>query len=138
YGNGLLEINTSDVQKTEQLTLKGIGPNGTDLTQTFVLPAQSFILQIAGQARIRVPGTDTDLLKLNGGFYMRIDPTQFTIYETAELSFGIGSAQITYSKSTGVFIIQTGVGAGQNAGVAGYFKIGASAGIGLPDIGTLF
>ncbi len=136
--SGTLQINTTDYPKTETLTLKGIGPNGGNLTQTFNLPKQNFTLQLVGQLRVRPPGTTTDLLNLNGGFHLKIDPTVFEIYATASLSFGAGSSKLVYGQASGLLIIVTGVGAGQSPGVAGRFAIGSSADIGLPNIGNLF
>ena len=50
---------------------------------------------------------------------------------TAETSFGIGDAQITYSRVTGLLIISTD-------GVAGMLQVSAGGSIGLPNVGNLF
>ena len=138
FAKGTLQVNTTDSQKTETLTLSGLGPNGTDLTRTFVLPPLSFSLELVGQLRLRVPGSSTDLLRLQGGFYLSINPTRFQIYATAELSFGIGDAQVVYAQASGLLVVVTGLGSGENPGVAGRLKVSQSAGIGLPDVGDLF
>src|SRR2546425_1666067 len=138
FAKGTLQINTTEFKKTETLTLAGLGPNGTDLTRTFVLPALSFSLELVGQLRIRPPGTQTDLVRMQGGFFLSINRERFELFATAELSFGIGDAQITFGAATGLIIIVTGFTPGQNAGVAGFLKVSASAGLGLPGLGDLF
>jgi len=74
---------------------------------------------------------------MEGGFMIRLDPTGIDVYVTAELSFGIGDAQITYGEATGVLIVKTGIGGGI-PGVAGYLKVSSTADIGLPNLGELF
>ncbi|HEY6226375.1 MAG TPA: hypothetical protein VI282_04555, partial [Verrucomicrobiae bacterium] len=141
YAKGVLQINTSSMPKTETLTLPGLGPNGTDATRAFNLAPQSFSLELAGQAKIRPPGSSTDLFKMNGGFFLKISAKRFELFVTAELSFGIGDSQITYSKVSGLLMI-IGVPEhpelGEIPGVAGRFRVSASAGIGLPNVGDLF
>ena len=43
-GSALLQINTTNFEKTETLTLKGIGDNDEDVTREFVLPPTSFAM----------------------------------------------------------------------------------------------
>ncbi len=135
--SGTLQINTTSQVKTETLTLPGIGPDGGDLTQTYMLAAQSFSLEVVGSLKLQPPGTSSALLNLNGGFYIKIDPTEFEIYATASLSFGSGSSTINYAMATGLLIVKTGLD-GTNPGVAGSFKIAAGADIGLPNVGSIF
>ena len=137
YAKGTLQINTTGVEKTETIVLKGIGDGGTDVTRTFHLAAGSFQLELAGQARIRPPGTTTDLMVLQGGFVLaiRTKPTvQLTMFATASLSFGVGSAQLTFGSVTALFVMQGPDGSGGlgHAGVAGQITVGAGGGIGLP------
>jgi hypothetical protein len=103
--------------------------------RTFVLPPLSFSLELVGQLRIRPPGTQTDLVRMQGGFFLSINRERFELFATAELSFGIGDAQVTFGAATGLIIIVTGFTPGQNAGVAGFLKVSASAGLGLPGLG---
>lgn len=138
YAKGTLQVNTTEFTKIETLTLPGIGPNGSDATRVFELPPLSFSLELAGLLRLRPPGTDTDLVRMQGGFYLSINPERFEIFATAELSFGVGDAQLTYGEATGLIVIVTGLGAGQNPGVAGYLSVRAGASLGLPDVGDLF
>jgi len=137
FGKGTLQINTTHQTHVETLTLKGLGNGGTDLTRTFTLRPQSFSVELVGQLRVRPPGTTTDLVRLQGGFFLSIDPAKFQIYATAELSFGVGDAQLTYGQATGLIIVRTGTD-GANPGVAGMLTVGSSAGIGLPNLGNLF
>ena len=37
FAKGTLQINTTQFTKTETLMLQGLGPNGSDLTRTFVM-----------------------------------------------------------------------------------------------------
>ena len=134
YGKGTLQVNTTDQTKVERITLKGIGPGGTDVVREFTLGPRSFSIELVGQARIRPPGTTTDLVRLNGGFYLSIDASstpKFQLFATAELSFGVGDAQLTYGRATGLILIGTD-------GLAGYLSVSAGGGIGLPNVGTLF
>ena len=144
YGKGTLQINTTGYQKTETLTLAGLGDNGADLKRTFQLAPYTFGLEVVAQLRLRPPGMDSDLFRLNGGFYIKINPERFELFVTAELSFGAGDAQVTYAKVTGFLVIVTGldgygnVRPGVTPGVAGVFTMGAGADIGLPNIGEIF
>src|ERR1700688_4448752 len=92
---GFLKINTTQQTHVETLTLPGVGTGGADLVKTFTLRPQSLALELAGQLRVRPPGTSTDLVRLQGGFFLSIDPPKLQIYATAELSFGVGDAQLT-------------------------------------------
>ncbi|NOS68309.1 MAG: calcium-binding protein, partial [Verrucomicrobia bacterium] len=139
YASGTLQINTTGYEKTETITLRGIGDGGTDVTRTFVLAPHTFSIELVGQALIKIPGTDTELFRLNGGFFMKISDTRFELFATAELSFGIGSSRITYAEARGLLVVViTPTQAGEVIGVAGTFRIGASAGLGLPNIGSVF
>ena len=138
YGTGTLQINTTQQVKTQTLTLAGLGPNGSNVTQTFTLQPLSFVVQLAGLASITPPGTSTPLVSLSGGFYLSINPGGLTVYATASLSYGVGPAQLTYGQATGLIIIQTGLTPGTNPGVAGYLTVGAGANLGLPGVGSLF
>ncbi|HWG93174.1 MAG TPA: VCBS repeat-containing protein, partial [Mycobacteriales bacterium] len=133
---GLLQVNLTGSTKTETLTLKGIGPGGSDLTRTFVLAPGSFVLELTGSAVVRESRTSTtDLVRLQGGFVLRIvtsgpDP-RFELFVTAEVSFGSGASQITYGAATGLLVVSP-------KGVAGSLRVTAGGGLGLPDLGTLF
>ena len=107
FAKGTLQVNTTDFQKVETLTLPGLGPNGADLQRTYTLRPTSFALELVGQLRLQPPGTSADLVRLQGGFFISIDPTKFQLYATAELSFGLGDAQLTYAAATGLLVIQT-------------------------------
>ncbi|HEX6130266.1 MAG TPA: hypothetical protein VF044_00950, partial [Actinomycetota bacterium] len=136
-GKGTLQVNTTDTEKVETITLPGLGPNGEDVTRTYTLRPTSFALELVGIARVRPPGSTTDLVRLEGGFYLSIDPAQLQLYATASLSFGVGDAQLTYGEATGLLVVTTGLD-GRNPGVAGLLTVGSSAGVGLPNLGTLF
>ncbi|HEX4527586.1 MAG TPA: hypothetical protein VH108_12695 [Gaiellaceae bacterium] len=137
FAKGFLEINTTEQTHVETLSLPGVGTGGADLVKTFTLRPQSFALELVGQLRVRPPGTTTDLIRLQGGFFLSIDPAKIQIYATAELSFGVGDAQLTYGQATGLIIVRTGTD-GATPGVAGMLTVGSSAGLGIPGIGSLF
>src|SRR5262249_57837521 len=126
FASGTLQINTTEYTKTETLTLPGLNSDGSDQTRTFVLPPTSFALDLLGQLRFRPPGVPTDLFRLSGGFVLKIDPTRFTLFVTASFSEGIGAAEVTFGKATGLLVLQTGLKAGDNFGIAGYLKVSAS------------
>ena len=135
FAKGTFQINTTSVRKTETITLKGIGAGGTDVTRTYDLEAGSFALELVGQARVRPPGTTTDLLRLQGGFFISLKTQgefQLTIFATAELSFGVGDAQLTYAHATALLVAKAGP---NGFGVAGSIEVGAGGGIGLPSTG---
>ena len=54
----------------------GIGPNGTDVTRPSTSRPQSSPSSWSAR-RASSPGTATDLVRLQGGFYLAIDPTEF-------------------------------------------------------------
>ncbi len=137
FAKGFLEVNTTQQTHVETITLPGVGQGGADLVKTFTLRPQSFSLELLGQLRVRPPGTSTDLVRLQGGFFLSIDPAKIQIYATAELSFGVGDSQLTYGQATGLIIVRTGSD-GANPGVAGMLTVGSSAGIGIPNLGSLF
>ena len=118
FGKGTLQINTTQFTKTETLTLPGLGPNGTD--DADVRAAAAELLDRARRAaRIRAAGHDAPTSSgSRAGSSSRIDPTTIQIYETAELSFGVGDAQLSYGHSTGLIIVKTGLD-GSFPGVAG-------------------
>ncbi|HSO69543.1 MAG TPA: hypothetical protein VLQ67_07855, partial [Arachnia sp.] len=139
-GSAQLRINLTNEVKTETLTLKGVGPGGTDLTETFVLQPFSFGFQILGQL-IVAPG-GTELMRVQGGVYLQISmnpPTpSMELFLTGSMSFGSGSARLEYGSVTGVLMISTRTTGGAIPGVAGSIRVSSGVGIGLPDIGTLF
>ena len=135
---GTLEINTTEQEHIETLSLPGLGPNGSTATQTFDLKPLSFELALGGILAIQPPGSPAPLLSLNGALFISINPYTFEIYATASLQYGVGAATINYGTATGLLIVQTGLAPGTNAGVAGYLSVGAGAGIGIPDVGSLF
>ncbi|HXG48652.1 MAG TPA: calcium-binding protein, partial [Methylomirabilota bacterium] len=138
-GNGTLQINTTDFVRTETLTLPGIGPNNTDLTRTYQLAPKTFAIEIVGGLRVRPPGAESDLFRMEGGFFLKINPQRFEVFATASLSYGIGAAQITYGEATGLLVVVTQpTRPGEIPGVAGSFKVSSSAGIGIPNVGDLF
>ena len=132
------EINTTEQEHIETLSLPGLGPNGSAATQTFDLEPLSFELALGGILAIQPPGSPSPLLSLNGALFISINPYTFEIYATASLSYGVGAATINYGTATGLLIVQTGLAPGTNAGVAGYLSVGAGASIGIPDVGSLF
>jgi len=134
---GTLQLNLTSQEKTETLTFKGLD-GGADRTETFVLAPELFAIELVGFARIRPPGTTTDLMSLEGGFYLSFSPTKFELFVNASLSFGAGESSINYGEATGLLVIQTGLGADQKAGLAGAFRVSGEADIGLPDVGNIF
>ena len=133
FAKGTLQINTTGQNKTETITLKGIGDGGTDVTRTYVLAPNSFSLELVGQLRIVSGGRD--LVRMQGGFYISIEASRvpkFTLYATAELSFGVGDSQLTFGQATGLIIAEG------DSGVAGMLTVSAGGGIGLPNVGNLF
>ncbi|MFL2871082.1 MAG: calcium-binding protein, partial [Pirellulaceae bacterium] len=133
-GSGTLQINTTENEKTETLTLKGIGDNNEDITKTYVLPAQSFAVEVVGYMRLEV--ANTELFRMQGGFYLGINPNKFEVFATAELSIGSGSNQLTLGDARGLLVVRTGQD-GATPGVAGTFSLSAGADLGLPDMGSL-
>ena len=141
FAKGTLQINLTGQTKTETLTLRGLGEGGTDLTRTFVLNPYSFGLELVGQAIISAPGTTTELMRIQGGFFLNIQATPtpaLQMYLTGELSFGSGSARLVYGAATGLLLMSTDTSDGGVPGVAGSFKVSSGGGIGLPNMGTLF
>ncbi len=134
---GTLQINLTGQTKDMSLTLKGIGPNGTDVTKNFSLQPYSFGVSLLGQVVVSVPTTNVELFREQGGIYLSIEalPTpHMVLYLNGTLSFGSGSAQLTYGSATAVLFIVTS----PVPGVAGVVTVASGGGVGLPDVGTLF
>ncbi|MEN0071029.1 MAG: hypothetical protein AAGC63_08475, partial [Propionicimonas sp.] len=132
FAKGTLQINLTGEEKVETITLLGIGDGGGDVTRSFVLRPYSFGLELVGQLIVEAGGSE--LMRLQGGIWLSIEGTptpSMQLYLTGELSFGAGSARLTYGAATGVLFIRTGGGFG--VGVAGMFTISQSASIGLPS-----
>ena len=141
FAKGTLQINLTGVTHTETLTLRGLGDGGTDLTRTFVLNPYSFGLELVGQAIVMIPGTTTELMRVQGGFFLNIQATptpSLQMYLTGELSFGSGNARLVYGSVTGLLLMSTDTSDGGIPGVAGSFTVSSGGGIGLPNMGTLF
>jgi hypothetical protein len=132
YATGTLQINTSGTEHSVQLTLP-IGPGNSNVTDTYDLQPYSFSLVVGGLAEIRAPGTTTDLVRLEGGFDIEINPQQIILYATAQVT----GALVNYGQGTGLIIIQTGLTPGRNPGIAGYLTVSKTKGLGLPGVGTL-
>ncbi len=139
-GSAQLRINLTNEVKTEIITLPGVGPGGSDLTETFVLQPFSFGFQILGQLVVAPGGTE--LLRVQGGLYLNISanpPTpSMDVFLTGTLSFGSGAARLEYGSVTGVLMISTRTDNGAIPGVAGSIRVAKGVNIGLPDIGSLF
>ena len=100
FAKGTFQINTTGVTKTETITLKGIGDGGADVTRDLRRsgPAASRSSSSARRGSGR-PARTTDLIRLQGGFFLGIETAEafeMTVFATAELSFGVGDAQLTY------------------------------------------
>ena len=146
---GVLQINLTGQDRTETLTLKGLGNNGEDVTRTFNLAAGSFGIQMTGQLIVSIPTTGVELMRVSGGVYLMISDLPFkkradgswptpnlVLFLTGQLSFGSGEARITYGSTTAVLFVKTDV-LGGNFGVAGSVQVSAGGGIGIPDFGDI-
>ena len=137
FAKGTFQLNLTEHQKIGTLTLRGLD-GGADVTRTFTLEAYTFAIEMLGEARVRPPGSGTDLVKLNGAFYLNISPEGFEMFGNGTLSYGVGSAQLEYNV-TGLLVIQTGFGDDtKTPGIAGAFRASSEKGIGLPNVGSLF
>ncbi|MDB4600633.1 hypothetical protein OAG97_02815, partial [Akkermansiaceae bacterium] len=134
---GTLQLNLTSQEKTETLTFKGLD-GGADRTETFVLAPELFAIELVGFARLRPPGAETDLISLEGGFYLSFSPSRFELFVNSSISFGAGESSINFGESTGLLVIRTGQKVGETAGLAGAFRVSAGADIGLPDVGNIF
>ncbi len=87
--------------------------------QTFVLPAQSFSIEIVGSLKIKANGSSDpnaeDAVRLFGGFFLRITPERFEMFIQAEAEIPVLGLN---GKAVGLLIID-----------------GNTAGPGLPGIG---
>ncbi|HPV80387.1 MAG TPA: hypothetical protein PLK64_11350, partial [Dermatophilaceae bacterium] len=132
--SGTLQINLTNETKVETITLKGVGPGHTDLVQTYTLKPYSFGLELVGLAVVSIPGTSTELMRIQGGLLLDISMAEnpsLTMFMTGTLSYGSGSVQITLASATAVLFIRTDAG---HAGVAGSVTISAGGDIGLPNL----
>jgi hypothetical protein len=93
-------INTTSEARTIQV------PFGTSDIETFDIPA-GFLLQIrlAGKLIISFPGTDHELFRLTGVFFMEINPEGFALFVDASLPLNIGPVPVAQFDASGLVVI---------------------------------
>ncbi|MHB9067992.1 MAG: choice-of-anchor Q domain-containing protein [Pirellulaceae bacterium] len=106
----LLEVNTTDQEKSETLTLAGQAKGGGDLTREFVLGPQMFRIEAAGVAALHVPpllhGGDPgpELARVSGALLLDVRSDGLEAFADGEISFGPPELGVR-SKGQGVLII---------------------------------
>jgi hypothetical protein len=103
------QLNTTEFEKTERLTLQGIGPDGSGTCCARSCAAAEFLPRTGRPGRIRLPGTDTAY-----SVFRRLFPEhqseRFELLCTELVRHW--RLQLTYSSATGLIIIETGSGRG--------------------------
>mgnify|MGYP000879559446 CR=1 FL=1 len=78
----LLEVNTTDEAKSEELTLAGQAEGGSDLTRTFDFGPEMFRIEAAGVLTI------ADAFELDGDFWVEVCAERFLLDAEANLLLG--------------------------------------------------
>jgi hypothetical protein len=80
---GTLQFNSSANSKSETITLKGMGPNGTDLTDTYELQPYLFRIEAGGKLDLHIPTFEPGppagkhLASLRGAFSIEVSSTRW-------------------------------------------------------------
>ncbi|MHC5112264.1 MAG: beta strand repeat-containing protein, partial [Planctomycetota bacterium] len=105
-----LQINVTNQEKTETITLEGQAEGGGDLTETYVLAPNLFRIDAAGKLLLGIPkldgsGIDIQLLEIRGAFSFIISSEGLTVFARGLVSFGPADFQLAELDALGLLII---------------------------------
>ena len=112
----------------------GLDLNLRSEAQTFVLPAESFSIEIVGSLKIKANGSPDpnaeDWVILTGGFFLRITPQRFEVFVTAFASIPVLGLT---GQATGLLIIDASTAGPGIPGVALMLNVELSVGVPPPN-----
>ena len=142
-GFASLQFNTTTDEQVESLTLMGFGDGGTDLTQTYQIPGQSFLVAAAGKLIFHEPRFGSadplggpELFRINGVASLAINEDGLQIFSKGDVEVGPPDIRLLDISGLGVFAITDGgiagelqvdVAMGKIPAIADYFQLDASA-----------
>ncbi len=142
-GFASLQFNTTGEQKVESLSLVGFGEGGAALTQTYQIPAKSFLVAAAGKLLFHQPkfdGSDPlsgpELFRISGVASLAINENGMQMFARGDLEVGPPDIRLLDISGLGVFSItskgvagelQVSVGVGNIAAIKDYFQFDVSA-----------
>ena len=105
-----LQINTTDQERVETITLEGQATGGGDLVETYTLAPNLFRIEAAGKLIMGIPkadgtGVDVQLIEISGGFSMIISSEGMTIFAQATVSIGPENFKLGGLEALGLLII---------------------------------
>ena len=107
--------------------------------QTFELAPESFVIEIIGQLKITDGQPDgTTFIEMNGGFYLRIQPTRFELFALANATIGAanGSDGLISGSAAGLVVIDLRAGSiGVAASLSIEMQVGGNS---LPALDGIF
>ncbi len=106
----MLQINTTDQEHVETITLEGQAAGGGDLTETYVLSANSFRIEAAGRLVMGIAngaGTavETTLIEMRGAFTFIVNAEGMTVFAAAQVVIGPASFKLAEMEALGLMII---------------------------------
>ncbi len=139
---GTFQFNTSGEDQIESLTLRGFNDDGSDLTQTYQLPAYSLQVAAAGKLIFNVPTFNDEqpfgqeLFRISAVASLTISADGLQMFAKGDLEFGPPDVRLLDIDALGVFVIndkgvagdmQIDVKAGDIAAIKDYFQFDVSA-----------
>ncbi|MFO0878227.1 MAG: hypothetical protein U0840_12825 [Gemmataceae bacterium] len=124
---GVLQFNTTGVEQVESLTLKGMGPNGSDLTQTYQIEPYSLMVAAAGKMIFSVPTFNDaapfgqEMFRINAVASLNISSEGLAMFVKGDLEIGPPDVRLLDIDALGVFIIN-------DQGFAGDVQVSATVG----------
>ena len=142
-GFASLQFNTTSAQQVESLSLVGFGEGGTTLTQTYQIPAQSFLVAAAGKLIFHQPSFDgsdplsgPELFRISGVASLGINENGLQLFSKGDVEVGPPDIRLLDISGLGVFAItdrgiagelEVDVAMGDIPAIKNYFQLDASA-----------
>ncbi len=138
YGSGTLQINLTQQEHDDTLTLPGSGPQRLQRHADLQPPAA--VLPGPGRRRrLDHPARDLDAARLpDGGFLLSLNPGGMTIYVDRLALLRSRLVQAHLWPGHGAAGHPDRPDPGTNPGIAGFLTVGAGADLGIPGVGSLF
>ena len=105
-----LQINVTNQERIETITLEGQAEGGGDLTETYRLAPNLFRIEAAGKFVMGLPkadgtGVDVTLIELRGAFSIVLSTEGLTIFGAAQVSIGPDDFKLAEIDALGLIIV---------------------------------
>ncbi|MFM9116345.1 MAG: hypothetical protein ACKOU6_09330, partial [Planctomycetota bacterium] len=94
-----LQVNTTNQAREVRSLLAGVAP--------IVVPAQSFLVEMAGKIIFLTPGTNTELFRLSGAFSLEISSNGFSMFVAADLIIGPPNFNLFTFHAAGLIVVNS-------------------------------